>query len=152
MGQNPKGFLSSFPSCQLQLQIKQDPDSSFLDKASKTCKVEIIPTNTGKFLTHKTMVLPSVPFLFSCFTNSKCTKFPSLGQGSCFHKSVNLAQESKALRQLWWTEKRASVTVDVWWTESSPKCTQGVTRDIPTEWTGVVSFFWFQTACCNTVL
>lgn len=39
MGQNPKGFLFSFTSCQLQLQIKQDPDLSFIDKSSKACKV-----------------------------------------------------------------------------------------------------------------
>lgn len=39
MGQNPKGFLFSFTSCQLQLQIKQDPDLSFAVKSSKACKV-----------------------------------------------------------------------------------------------------------------
>jgi len=39
MGQNPKGLLFFFTSCQLQLQIKQSPDLSFIDKSSKARKV-----------------------------------------------------------------------------------------------------------------
>lgn len=62
MGQNPKAFLFSLTSCQLQLQIKQDADLSFLDKSSKASKVQIISINICNYIPNSTIVLLSVTF------------------------------------------------------------------------------------------